>query len=1396
MSWLLERAARRLAGELAVYLSPLDARLRKRALGAVALAIVLDTHHDHEREEALLAALGRIAQRCLAEVERVEAESSALLVGYQKALDERERRELLVRTLTAAGRPARELRKDLAAVGRWLDVEALRERWSAEASDHVDELLVCHAVLRGKLSSAAEPQVLLRTARETGLVELALAQAASAQKPVIRTAALGTLLAAVRALEPERRSQWLGIPALRAVLGWARGQRSTRWTQVAALEVCAACQPAPALASLLAELLASRLEDDGMVIRAAAVRCLSALAEPLRARVQRPVFSDPSEHVRQQLARLSGPLPGGRARRTLVRLALHDGAARVRGVALRELTARAGWDAPSASLARLVLVRCLSAAEPPLVVKVALSCVPSWVTSSGREREQADLWSALVALLGDAQAKPDTAERAAGVLRELEVRRKPELAQLAVRCREALNRLAEGESAELDLAAPERDVVQALRVAARGDHAVGLSPLGRGRYRLTRGEPRRLRLWRLWQEVRSPMPDKRRGYVHSRARVSIGSYVVPPVGMAEVTPTRVHGERLLHGSVGGWGPFLPRVDDLLNATLRREPVRLVTAFGTIVVRAPRGLRARNAAFWWLTQHYPQACALREGALESQEASGQTAFVRRARALGFVIELDASDRSLDLGGRSFPITAELPLKYLGLLGTLAVLPSELLQQFFVHALSPQANEPRQLAIVVWFIFALFVVRAAAVMHGIGLNRARIPLSIGGWGTRGKSGSERLKAALFHALRYDVVVKTTGCEAMFIHAQRDQAAQEIFIYRPYDKATIWEQRDMLNVAAELRAQVFLWECMALQPRFVDTLIDEWGQDRITTLTNAYPDHEDIQGPSGEDVARVIGRFMPRGGLSFTTEEQMLPLLQDAARNKQAELVAVDLLDADLLPVDLLDRLPYQEHPRNVALVLRLAQHFAVDPEFALVEIADHVVLDLGVLKTYPEVRHRGRRMVFSNGMSANERAGFMSNWTRLEFDRHDCDADDETVTVLVVNNRADRVARSRVFAQILVDDAAANAVVIINSNLGGMLTFIREALERKLETFCVTGDGAPSRILERFDAALRWLKVPGRPDALERSLERMLLSLGLSPADAASAARAEALAPLLVTADPKGLEDALSALLAERAAGAPEALKQDVLQHLGQQARRITRARRCRAELEGLLARGELNGIDALARQAYRELFLDRIHILWNTAATGDQVIDFVTNHIPPGSRARLMGSQNIKGTGLDFVYRWLSVDSVEQRLRRLEDPSARQETLAWLGSYADFGLLDATRARDELTRLRDAQDPSWASFEHLLGGVIARLEALVQDKTERLVSQSSRGAWARLLRHVEAWVDHLDSARRSKLAGRVLVDLFAARIGHGRAALLLREVTARGKGGWLLKDLKRWASKRP
>src|SRR5208283_406553 len=87
------------------------------------------------------------------------------------------------------------------------------------------------------------------------------------------------------------------------------------------------------------------------------------------------------------------------------------------------------------------------------------------------------------------------------------------------------------------------------------------------------------------------------------------------------------------------------------------------------------------------------------------------------------------------------------------------------------------------------------------------------------------------------------------------------------------------------------------------------------------------------------------------------------------------------------DLLARFPYHEHPKNIALVAALAQALGIPASVAIVEMADHVVPDLGVLKTYPRVRYAGRTVAFTNGMSANERTGALSNWVRMGFDKRD-------------------------------------------------------------------------------------------------------------------------------------------------------------------------------------------------------------------------------------------------------------------------------------------------------------------------------------------------------------------------------------------------------------------------
>jgi poly-gamma-glutamate synthase PgsB/CapB len=691
-------------------------------------------------------------------------------------------------------------------------------------------------------------------------------------------------------------------------------------------------------------------------------------------------------------------------------------------------------------------------------------------------------------------------------------------------------------------------------------------------------------------------------------------------------------------------------------------------------------------------------------------------------------------------------------------------------------APGENHLVHVALFAALALVALLARGAYVRKRIDTMRKSIPLVIGGWGTRGKSGTERLKAGVFQGLGYECLVKTTGCEAMVIHAIPGTRAREVFLYRPYDKATVWEQRDVLALAHRLEVDVFLWECMALQPDLVDLLQSQWMRDDYSTITNAYPDHEDVQGPTGYDVASVIAEFVPTGGHLFTAEDQMLPLLRDRADERGTTLRAVEEHEAEMISDELLDRFPYREHPHNIALVAALARALGVNEAVAITEMADHVVPDLGVLKTYPPLAHEGRTLVFTNGMSANERTGALSNWRRMGFDGHAPDDDPRRFIVTVVNNRADRLARSEVFARFLVDDIGAERHVLIGTNVSGLLGFLRDALAKRLERVDPTRELPPGEArLETARARLAraWapLKVPACDAA---SVARELEAFGLEPL---ATDTIEAL--LMPSALEESYAEACAAIRVQLGdAFAPEA-RPFVVRSLAR--RRVTFA--VRSALETWI------DVDArrfarVFRAAYRELFEESLVVLDNPALTGDQVISAVAEAVPPGARVDVMGLQNIKGTGLDFVYRFVSLELVSSAVRRLASasPDVRRAALLELSAHGDYGLFDARVANDAVLAAKESDPMASAlpyddTLAHLARAIDARRSAFRSTRTTG-VSRAMRLAVGRAL-------DHLDAVRRRAMARAVVRDLASGRVRHAEAAARMRDLVARQKGAWAL-----------
>jgi poly-gamma-glutamate synthase PgsB/CapB len=594
-------------------------------------------------------------------------------------------------------------------------------------------------------------------------------------------------------------------------------------------------------------------------------------------------------------------------------------------------------------------------------------------------------------------------------------------------------------------------------------------------------------------------------------------------------------------------------------------------------------------------------------------------------------------------------------------------------------------------------------------------------------------------VFSALGHPLISKTTGNEAMFLHAHAFGEVREMFLFRPYDKATIWEQLDLAVLASRLGAKVFLWECMGLTPAYVRVLQRHWMRDDIGTITNTYPDHEDVQGPAGRNIPEVMTNFIPEDALLITSEEQMRPILAEAAHELDTAVDTVGWLEAGLIPQEFLARFPYEEHPYNIALVTRMAQRLGISPDVAVKEMADRVVQDIGALKVYPEATVRTRRLEFVLGNSANERFGALGNWTRLGFDRHDPVEEPDLWITTVVNNRADRVPRSRVFASILVKDISADRHVLIGSNLEGMEGFIREAWDELAPSLTLTPpDQSGVDPLAQLEQYARRFRVVHRPDQLA-SIEEVLRASG-RPDDDGFAEHLERCKRQL---------SEYEALASELRSGGPTAL------------------------------------LDARLREQLWSWFKDKIVVVPNYHASGEEIVRLLADMTPPGFRNRIMGMQNIKGTGLDFVYRWHAWEGVAQACADIGsgEEGRRKRGLQVLSRFREYGILSAERVDDLVRQLRE---------DGTLQGEIERnqvslIEAQLHDQLARF-SQSTAagevGGGKRWMDRLEAILDAGDAVRRRKKANRIYRDLTAERISSERAASELKKLTTRQKGGWL------------
>ncbi len=1318
------------------------------------------------------------------EIARLHANHHEFTTRLNSARSEEEIRGHVLDYSRKLGSGRGQLLGDRQAFKRWFGPDAVSERYQKRFADcerHLTFSLERLGVLGARYmgSDAVTADEAIQRWRQLDL-EKSVGELLAYDGDVrVRIAAYSGLSHVARSLPPEGRSHYLSDSTLSYSYRLAMDNRQPVWLQTEALSLLSVLGY-PSVVDILERRLTREAAGDDFFVRQHAVQLLGEHSEDPRAEsLLEAALDDPSPTVRQALIDLLVRLRPSSLKRHLPTLALEDSAREVRGYAVHALIRLIESDASYLGFSRELVERGSKHESKPVTLRLYCHIIPAIaaVLLQKGDEKALEQWSdtgfAVLTALHTGADDLRVRRWAAQARETLWCMVDPEARSLHQSLRSGLREAPVNKRRSLKVTEQIDDdrLGRVLSALTQDDFGLDASRSS-GKLSFRRWERFRFRLWRAWYEVTHSSPDKRQSGHHTIGRVYYGLLQAPSARMSELSPTKVPGEPLHMSDEDGWRPYLPLVDQVISSldqSWPTRPMKIYSSEGVTEITPPGGLFARLRARMKLTFRFAYFARLRNWEVDSGGAP--TGYMTALQSLGFQVgfrtHTDPNAKPLPADPavrRFFPALVFPPLLV------------DWWQQYTDYFVSVYQNTLRQLSFFLAGMLALFVGRHVYVNFTTRRARDKLPLVIGGWGTRGKSGTERLKAALFNGMGFHVISKTTGCEAMFLHGYSHRDLQEMFLFRPYDKATIWEQADLVKLSRKLDADVFLWECMGLTPSYVRILQKQWMRDDISTITNTYPDHEDIQGPAGINIPIVMTEFIPKNSTLITSEAEMLPILQQSAQKLGTECHHVSWIESELLPGDTLSRFPYEEHPTNIALTLRMADEFNIPHLFALKAMADHVVLDLGVLKVYPVANVHGRKLQFTNGMSANERLGALGNWNRLGFDRQDAEAEPGVWISTVINNRADRVARSRVFADVLVNDINADRHFLIGTNLEGLMGYIEESwdVRRRETTLWPRSQDNPDPRVEWLRLA-RQMRVCVTEKAVLGRLAAALEGLGV-------AFDYQVLGDNL--AEP---EDYLKSLSEE----APEALSGYIDTILGHH-NGYYREWREFIEVDQLIAAdpSHSEAIDEKVRDLLWTWFSSRIEIVRSPFVTGEELVNLICEQTPPGYFNRIIGMQNIKGPGLDWVYRWQAWDKIhaagDMILRGSRGDAIRG--LQFLASFQEYGLLSAEYMQDLLSRARELPVAQSESFQAELRLIAANLEAKGKPAGEggQAINEPSGGLWLTLVTWTEKFLDVGDAVRRRKKADRIYRDMVTKRISTARAADELQYLTKRQKGGWLIR----------
>lgn len=309
-------------------------------------------------------------------------------------------------------------------------------------------------------------------------------------------------------------------------------------------------------------------------------------------------------------------------------------------------------------------------------------------------------------------------------------------------------------------------------------------------------------------------------------------------------------------------------------------------------------------------------------------------------------------------------------------------------------------------------------------------ARVPTRIHVNGSRGKSSVTRLIAAALREAGIPTLAKTTGSLPQFIFPDGREC--------PIERAgepSIREQISAVRLAAQLKVQALVIECMAVHPFLQWVCEHQILRSSCGVMTAIRPDHLEVYGPTEADVVQALRATVPQRATFILGDRRFTSEFEAVASKRKTFLRLPDDSDPPISNNDLKSFL-YIEHAENVALALAVCRFLQLDVVKSL-EAMKRILPEPGSLQLLPATRG-GVAATLVSGFAANDPISSRAIW---EFSLEKFP--DAPTRVVVMNCRADRVQRSRDLATAIADWRGVDVCVIVGQ--GG------EVFEKRLRRY---------------------------------------------------------------------------------------------------------------------------------------------------------------------------------------------------------------------------------------------------------------------------------------------------------------------------------------------------------